>query len=311
VTVCATAPKPLRVSWSRIKNWEACGMRSKLMTEGKQSKVIDGRAFLPGTLADNAMRAWLNNGLLTGKWEPGGMEDYLEGLWDDYTSPSAQYSIQWRGNPNDDKRAVLKKVQTALRRIEPILFEKVVPYPYQPEYRFTATMGIKDLQGQTVHVEVYGAVDVAVNYGEDGYGLFDLKVTESQAYIDTTLAQLIFYALAFRGWTGVWPSQYAFWVPLMEQSVVNLVPTPEDIRYMQSRIVAYCQGVWAQDWTLTADESNCWNCPTKHACPRWRNPIQQDDQGRNRLSFDRPKFAVESVEPVEPAPDPAEVSSAE
>lgn len=295
MTVCATAPKPLRVSWSRIKNWEACHHRTKLMTEGKKSKVIDGRNYLPGTLADRAMRAWLEKGRVTGDWPVGGMEEYLEGLWEEHTSPGGQYQIQWRGDVRKDKRAVLERVQKSLRLLEPILFEKVVPYPYQPEYRFTATMGVKDLRGETAHVEVYGAVDVAVNYGDGGYGLFDLKVTESREYINETLAQLIFYAIAFRGWTGVWPTQFAFWAPLMEERVVSLTPTDQDLRYMQSRIVAYCQGVWAEDWSLTPDESNCWNCPTKHACPRWRNPITVDEQGRNRLSFDRPTFAVAEV----------------
>lgn len=298
--ICLDAPKKMRVSWSRLKNWEACHHRTKLLIEKNRSKVIDGRVFLPGTLADRAMRAWLNNGKLTGKFEPGGMEEYLEGLWDDHTGVGAEYTIKWKGDIRKDKKVVLDKVLTCLRALEPILFEKVVPFPFQPEYRFTSTLGLKNSLGETVHVEVFGAVDVAVNYGEEaGYGLFDLKLTEDKAYIESTLGQLIFYAIAFRGHTGVWPKEFAFWAPLMTPKIFPIDVTQDDIRYMQSRIISYCHGVWAENWELTADETECFRCPTKHACPRWRNPIEKDEQGRNRLSFDRPALNIAPLEVVE------------
>lgn len=293
MSICTTAPKPIKVSWSRIKNFEACHQRTKLLIDGNKSKVIDGRAFLPGTLADRAMRMWLEQGKITQKWEPGSMVTYLDSLWEDHVGEGAEYTIKWKGDAKKDKKKVLTQVTDALTRLEPILFEKVVPFPYQPEYRFTSTMGIKDLSGQTVHVEIFGAVDVAVLYPNDNYGLFDLKLTENKAYIESCLGQLVFYSIAFRGWTGVWPKEFALWSPLMNPAVIPLVLTQEDIRYMQSRIMAYCQGIWREDWSLTRDESNCYNCITKHACPRWKNPVQVDEQGRNRLSFSRPPLILE------------------
>jgi hypothetical protein len=283
---CRDAPRKVKLSWSRLKNYETCHKRAQLLTKGKKSVVINGRDFLPGTLADRAMRAWLEEGV----FETGGMEKFLDQLWRDHTGPEAEYTIKWKGNPREDKARVITNVRRGLARLEPILLEKVAPYPFKPEYRFTATLGLKDPWGATQHIEMFGAVDVAVLYPDGHYGLFDLKMTENGDYIRSTLAQLTFYNLAFRGWTGVIPTEHAFWVPLIDPSVIPLDVTDDERRAMIARIIAYCHGVWTDRAELTADESACFNCPTKHACPRFVQPIQKDAQGRNRVAFARSGF---------------------
>lgn len=280
---CDGAPRKIKLSWSRLKTYETCRKRAQLMSKGKKSPTTDGRVFLPGTLADRCMRAYLE----AGTFETGGMRTHLEALWAEHTGPDAEYRIKWRGNPGEDKQRVIDTVHRAVDILEPILLEKVAPYEYKPEYRFTATLGIKDLLGETAHIEMFGAVDVAVRYDDGHYGLFDLKITENDTYIRSTLAQLTFYNIAFRGWTGIHPTEHAFWTPLLGQPVVPIDVTDEERRAMYSRIVSYCHGFWSERFELTTDQSNCFNCATKHACPRFVQPIEKDAQGRNRVSFDR------------------------
>lgn len=284
-------PVNIDLSWSKLKNYEQCHQRTKLLMEKKRSKHINGRTFLPGTLADRCMRLWLEEG----KFESGGMHKFLEEQWVEHTGKESEYVIEWKNNPKQDQREVLDKVRRSLDALEPILMKKVVPYPFKPEFRFKSVIGIPDLDGGVTNISILGAVDVAVKFGTDDegfgqYGLYDLKITEGEAYIKSTLAQLTFYDLAFWGHTGVKPIDHAFWAPLLPEKEIQTVVTDDERTQMLSRIVDYCHGVWSGNWQLTKDKQQCWGCPVKHACPRYVNPITVDQQGKNRASFDRPKF---------------------
>lgn len=291
--VCDDAPRRIDLSWSKLKNYEACRQRTKLLIEKKKSPITDGRNFLPGTLADRCMRRWLEEG----KLDAGGMLTFLAEEWEKHTGKESEYQIRWRGDPRSDQRTVLTTVKASLERLEPVLMEKVVPYPYKPEHRFKSVLGVPGLDGKTVNITLLGAVDVGVMFGqnEDGsgqYGLYDLKITENESYIRSTLAQLTFYDLAFWGWTGVKPVEHEFWAPMLPNVRIPTIVTDVERKQMLSRIVNYCHNVWAGNWQLTSNVNECYNCPVKHACPRWITPITKDQQGRNRVSFDRAKFDV-------------------
>lgn len=262
-------------------------MRSKLYSEGKRSRIFDGRAFLPGTIADRCMRRWLDSGLHDrSALTPGGMLDYVEEEFRTHTGPEAQYAIRWRGDPREDKRLVITSVVETLEKLEPILMEKVVPYDYQPEYRFVSVVGIPGLDGETVQIEIMGAVDVAVCREPGWYGLYDLKLTKSDEYIKSTLGQLTFYDLAFHGWIGHQPVDHEFWAPLTKEVVIGTDVTQEERNVMVQRIIQYCHGVWNGDWQVTdKPEDECFHCQVKHACPRFVPRITQDEQGRHRIAF--------------------------
>lgn len=295
----ACPPKKIKLSWSKLKNWETCHKRVQLQSEGKKSPIINGRGFLPGTLADRAMRMWLEEG----KFDHGGMEKFIPQIWEEHTGKNAEYRIEWKGDVTEDQKAVLKRVRDCLQILEPILMEKVVPFAFKPEYRFTSVVGVPGLNGETVNIEIFGAVDVAVQMSPERYGLYDLKITDNADYIRSTLAQLVFYDLAFRGFTGITPVEHAFWAPLLPISekkkspaVIPLTVTNNERMQMISRIIKFCHGVWRNEWELTPDTNQCFNCPVKHACPRWTSPITKDEQGRNRTSFSRAKFDTMSVD---------------
>lgn len=290
--VCDDAPKKIRLSWSKLKAYEACHKRSQLISEGKKSKIIDGRGFLPGNLADSAMRIWL----LRGQFDPGGMKRLLPDLWAQWTGPDAEYRIDWKGDPRKDQVGVLEQVVASVEILEPILMDKVVPFApaYKPEFRFTSAVFIPGLDGEPVNIELFGAVDVATRRAEAKYGIYDLKISERASYLRSTLGQLIFYDLAFKAHTGFYPVEHEFWAPMLplqdkpQPAIIPLHVTNEHRAQMISRIIDYCHGVWRGDWALTPDINECYYCPVKHACPRWVNPLTKDDQGKNRMSFYTP-----------------------
>lgn len=293
--VCDEAP-PVKIdlSWSKLKTYEACRQRTRLLMQKKRSPIVDGRNFLPGTLADRCMRRWLEEGT----FEPGGMHKFLDEEWATHTGKDSEYKIKWRNNPAKDQQYVIDTVRRGLDNLEPILLDKVEPaLAYIPEFRFKSIVAIPDLWGGKTEISIMGAVDVAVllskNEDDSGnYGLYDLKITENDDYIRSTLAQLTFYDLAFQGWTGVQPVEHAFWTPLLQEKVISVDVTRQERIQMWSRIINYCHNVWAGNWQLTSDKNECYNCPVKHACPRFHQPTTKDDQGRNRVSFERPKFEV-------------------
>lgn len=255
------------------------------MAEGKRSDVTDIRNFLPGKIADMAMRRWLEEI----SPEPGGMKLHVPQILEESIAPDAEGVVKWRGNPNEDKKNVLDMAMEAVENLEPILLEKVIPYDYRPEFRITAPINIPGLDGKPVTVELFLAADVAVCRDEGWYGLYDLKVTRGGGYMDSTLGQLIFYDLAFRAWTGFHPKEHEFWAPLLKEKIIPMHVTTEDRQYMVSDIVSCFHSVWRGESELTEDKNECYNCPVKHACPRFVTPITKDEQGKNRASFLRKK----------------------
>lgn len=284
--LCAGAPRRMRVSWSKLKNWETCHQRSKLYSQGKRRKAANGRAFLPGTIADRCMRRLLEDGLEDRSvLAPGGLLRYLEEEFYTNTASGGQYSIAWRGDPVKDQQEVINDVKLALTKLEPVLIKKVFPYAYQPEYRFLSVVTIPGPDGEPVEIELLGAVDVAVCRGDDWYGLYDLKITRADEYIKSTLGQLTFYDLAFQAWMGRRPVEHQFWAPLTKEGIIPTDVTAAERTDMLQRIIDFCHGVWSGDDALAETEDDCFFCQVKHACPRFAPRITADQQGRNRVAF--------------------------
>ena len=280
--VVPTDTKPLSISWSRLKTWEDCKQRVLLNQQGKASGAVDGRIFLPGTIADRAMRQWLN----LDDPQPGQMPDMIDALFDEHTAPDAEYVIKWRGNQNQDRLKVKNFVLEVVTKLEPILLEKVIPYRWEPEIKFRYPVAIPYLDGTSVRIDLIGGIDIGVQEDDDEYAIYDLKATANDAYVrGATLGQLIFYDLAWRAGFGKSPKAAAFITPACRERFVPLTITDEDRRVMMSRIIKYAQGVWAQDWKPKAEHTGCNWCEVKHACPKWALPNVRDDQNRRRVSF--------------------------
>ena len=225
----------------------------------------------------------------------------LPAKWDASISKlEAKTIMKWdeKKGPLKDQEDILKKVKRTLKNLYPILEQKIVGKHFIPEFRpkNMPVFGIPGPDGQPCFIRLYLAVDCAVQVWEDpdnpnalgGWGLYDLKTTATTDYLDKTLPQLVFYDLAFHAMTGKRPVEHELWAPLVNPSIRSVNVTDEHRKMVTNWIVSYCHGVWAGEDSLTKDDSNCYTCPTKNACPKMTLPITKDEQGLSRFYFGDP-----------------------
>lgn len=260
----------LYISWSALKRYEECHARQMLNMQGKKSPMTDGRVFLPGTVADNAMRAWLNQD----DPQRDTLADFAEEQFAKHTGPESEYTIKWRGDPNVDRQLVRNTVRNGLMRLEPWLFKNVLPHGYQPEATGASFIGVEGLDGQAHRVQMHLAIDILVKPEDSGYQIYDLKMTTSEQYTaGATLAQLTFYKIALAGHLGIPTSEVtklAFVTPLLKNLEQEVVAGPDEVREMMARITAYCQGLWTGQFaTKRVSDWDCTRCEVQGACPKF------------------------------------------
>lgn len=300
---CFGTEKQITLSWSRLKDWESCHQRVKLIMGGKRSQISNARNALVGNLVDHCMREALEKAPKDPKGRLADLtlkmiRDPLAKKWEEEIAPDRGVML-WRGaDPAKDQREVLDKVVLAMEKLFPILETKVLGRRFIPEFRpkEMPVIGIPGPDGETAYIRLYLAVDVAVQVEEENsddpkdigqWGLYDLKTSENEEYINSSLRQPVFYDLAFHALTGQYAVDWGLWVPLVDKTPIRTIKvTNEDRRDLLSSIIGYCHGVWAGDDAFTANpKKECYNCVTKRACPRVIQPVSKDEQGNQRVVF--------------------------
>jgi hypothetical protein len=274
------------LSWSRLKEAEECRHKVLRKQEKKSNLATDGRIFLPGTVADRCMRAYLE----LDDPKPGGILDPLDEMLEKHAFHDDQYVIRWRGDPKEDLLRVKSVVKKVLVNLEPILWDLVIPHGYEAELRFgpwagygaKASIGVPDWTGETRRLDLVGGIDIVVatlnDKGETDenseYAIYDLKATENDSYVrGAILAQPIFYAIAIKALFGKYPTKAAFLTPACKEKVVWVDISEDDIRQMHARIEKYCHATWRDEWpTKTKRDSGCDWCEVKHACDLFTMP---------------------------------------
>lgn len=262
---------------------EECHFKEMGHREGMHHGVfIDGRNFIAGSVADMAMRRWLDQS----EPVPGTLVDSAQDVFEELAIENPERPIRWKGVAKEDQAKVLGDVTEALTKLDPWLTQYVLPYDYQPEARDVGVIGVPDRDGTIRAVELFFAVDIAVK-PSDTYALYDLKVTRNDDYVrGKTLGQLTFYSLAWAAHFGVKVSDIshrAFITPLATQFEVPTTPTADDYRYMMTRITDYAQNVWANERSTKPEkDSDCsYRCDVRHACPLFAVPVGEG----GRISF--------------------------
>lgn len=296
-------PYGITLSWSRLSSWHQCKRRIRLTFEGKKQKFVNARNFLTGNLVDYTMREALTYYAQRdseGRLIALSKDDFMSPLPDKWNliinNPEKNTVYDWKGDMQEDQRRILLKATEALDRLYPIVIDNIMGRRFIPEFRpqTMPAIGIPGLDGETVYIRLFLAVDMAIQVEEDPtnpngglgkWGLFDLKTTETEDYLTKTLPQLVFYDLAFHAATGSYPSQHALWAPLVDEPIKKVTVTDEHRRQVRDWIISYCHSVWASEDDLTDDPTNCYNCPTKLACPKFVHPVTRDEQGITRVSF--------------------------
>lgn len=278
--------KTLYVSWSRLYDYEKCHQRGWLHAHGKGDQVKDGRNFIHGTLADRAMRRWLEQ---NEEQLPGQMAQYVDDAWEEHAIKSPEYKIRWRGDPIDDQNKVRNLAKKVVNNVEPFLIARVLPFEYEPELRFRVPVKVPDYDGFQRTIVLNGGIDIAVRNPENGQvWLYDLKATENERYVQGgIMAQLIFYSVAWTLMMGTSPGDMtaAFLTPACKAQYHGLNITSDDRRHLLSRVVAYAQNYWREEQTPTDDKNECWNCDCKRWCPLFTDKVTVKADGKKRASI--------------------------
>lgn len=280
MTAIECPEKPIKISWTGLLRHEECPRRDHLIRQGlRDDRNVDQRVFLLGNVVDNAMRAWLDQdspvlGDLIPRAEPM-VDSYVQSLKDE------NKLLRWKDN--GDRGRVIRDAEEALARLEPWLWENIIPHPYQPEARGHVQIQVPDQTGNIRPIRLFYATDILVK--PENFTIYDLKTTRNEQYIrGKTLGQLTFYAIGIAARFGI-PlrevTKLAFLTPLCRDIETTVYPTSDDFRIMVQRITRYAQAVWAGYYpTKLARDSVCqYRCEVKAHCPLGQDP-KPDSSGR-------------------------------
>ena len=274
-------PDSVLVSWSGLKRWEHCPQHQLRVIRHEVERSDRGRVFLPGTVCDLVQRRWLEDP------QPGQMPEMVETVFAEVVA-ERESVIKWRGNPVQDQADVQAYCREVLTNLEPWLVENVLPYDYQPEVRFRAYLQVPYLcEDRLGLVKLIGGIDLVVRDDRGKFRLYDLKVSRNPTYLRSTLAQLIFYDLAWGAIQGDFyhATDWAFVTPALPEKTIPITVDRDDRRVMLSRIVKYAHGVWRDSWHPKADDEGCQFCEARGACDKFKTVAIVDENGRQRLSF--------------------------
>lgn len=278
----------LTVSWSSLRRWEEC-RHKQLRYAQKRTGLVDGRIFLPGTVADRVMRAWLDSDDPKPGQMPGMVEEYLRKFSNPANpdaDPDAYQKIRWRGDRVADRQKVYDFCVDVVTKLEPILMKYVVPYDYWPEYKFDVITRIPGLDGEPRPIRLIGGIDIAVQLDTTTYHLFDLKATANKDYIRKVVGQGIFYFLAWKQIKKVYPQRFGFVAPALEHQVQWANVDIEDVRHMVTRIIAYAHSAWESDMPPKEDDVGCSYCEARSTCDKFKPRIKVDADGKTRASLE-------------------------
>jgi hypothetical protein len=241
-----------------------CGQRGWLMSQRRSSPIKDSRNFFHGTVSDRIMRNWLDDP------QPGQMpkmvDEYMESSEKEGLS-KGDGQVKWRHkNDKEDVRNFCVELTT---RLEPILYDLVVPFDYEPAKRFKIPMTLPGLDGEPTDILMTGEFDLLVRDHEQKFHVWDLKATADNNYWKKTLGQLVFYDLAVSAMMGESPIQSGLIQPMCDERVVDFAFTDDDRRAMLARIMAMMRAVWTEYHPPKASVTGCNWCPVRHACERY------------------------------------------
>lgn len=264
--------EPLRLSWSRVRTHEECHQKNYLQMSGHRSPISDIRGYFHGTVADMAMRRWLDQPVQ----EPGWMEAHVDEILAKSEKDALETgdgAVRWKHAA--DRAEVREFCHEVVKGLEPILYERVVPFDFQPAVRFEVPLTIPYLDGTPRQILLVGEMDILVR-SPDGFRVWDLKATRDNDYWKKTQAQLVFYEVAVKGMRGPdgelllakgeWPVESGLIQPACNVPVMPFTFTAEDRRQLMGRVVKTATDLWRGDRSPKAGTAGCAVCNVRHAC---------------------------------------------
>lgn len=259
------------ISWSALRSWEECHHRVKLQRSSKKNPAMDIRSFFHGTVVDRVMRAWLEDPDTPSGAMPLMVEEIMR-IEELRAIETGDGVVRWKNK--NDRREMLAFCKELVARLEPILYELVVPYDYEPAKRFKTPIIIPGLYGSPVQIYLVGEMDLLVK-PKDTFEVWDLKGTKNDSYWRKTIGQLVFYDIATRSMFGEATSRVGLIQPMCKLRVMEWSITERQREELMSRVISMVHGIFRKDWAYTEKTSICSFCPVNHACERFK-PKKQD-----------------------------------
>jgi hypothetical protein len=280
----------LRLSWSQLRVHEECKQKGYLSRTRKRAALSDQRNFFPGNVTDRVVRDWLNGGDYT----PGSLAPMVEMVMDreernireGKPDPDPKKHVEpgvlkWRDR--EDKSRIFKECTEAAEKIEPLLQKYVVPFDFQPDFRFDAPLSIPHPRGGRETVTLIGYMDILVRDNNENWWVFDVKHTRDSSYWRKTVGQLTFYDLAVFLMFGKPTAGTALFQPLATPITHPHRVTDQARAEISQRFVGLARDIWNEDHTPKADNAGCNFCDFKHACTKFKPVIDQN--GRKRVAI--------------------------
>jgi hypothetical protein len=269
MTICDELPK-LKISWSSLQAHELCAQKAHLMREKHKSPASDIRNFFHGIVADRIMRAWLESDNPVSGEMVSWVDDFIESCLVE-AKEKKDGVVRWR-DPGDRAR-VADWIRVLVGRLEPFLQQHVLPYDFEPEFRFKVPIRIPNVNGDLAEIYLTGGMDILVREALGPPAVwagYDLKATENPSYLSKTLGQGIFYSLAHMALTGDSFRTFAFVQPMVASNpVAHVNITQDDLASMLARVTRVAHDRWAGRTDLKKDSDGCSRCFVRHACPRF------------------------------------------
>jgi PD-(D/E)XK nuclease superfamily len=176
--------------------------------------------------------------------------------------------VKWRDA--GDKAMIREWCRECVTRLEPILYELVIPHEYESAVRFTVPLTIPGLDGAPRQVQLAGEMDLRTwRPGKVPLSVDDLKATEDTSYWRKTSGQLVFYEIACYGMTGRWPEVSRLIQPMCPEQVISFSFTAEDRRQMFVTICSVAADIWSKNLPPKSSSAGCDRCPVRHGCVKF------------------------------------------
>jgi hypothetical protein len=267
VTGAVLEDPPLRISWSRIRQYRECKAKAGLLAAGRKSPVADARNWFPGTVADRAMDDWLSLDVPRPGWMAAHVDEILD-REEVVRRETGDGVVRWRDR--GDKERVRDWCRECVTRLEPILFDLIIPYSYEPHARFTVPFTIPGPDGVPRQILLTGETDLRTWRSEKvPWSVDDLKATEDASYWRKVTGQLVFYEIATWGMTGRWPEVSRLLQPMCAEPVLEFRFTADHRREMFVTICDVASDFWRKNLPPKASSAGCDRCEVRQACPKY------------------------------------------
>lgn len=275
----------LRISWSGLRTHEECKQKGYLTRTGKKAPLENTRNYFPGNVTDRVVREFLNERSHERGVMPQMVETIMERERQKILEGDPEKGVPpgvMRWKDSQDRERVLRDCIEAVTKIEPLLLKYVIPYEFQPDFRFQAPVTIPHPDGGMETVLLIGFMDIIVRDDKGRWWVWDVKHTRDESYWRKTIGQLGFYDLAVELMFGQPTIRTGLLQPLCKRPTVPYAPSPESRAQLMTRIVGMANDIWRDDKTPRKDTSLCGYCPVKHACSKFQ-PVLVNGQRRITL----------------------------